>query len=204
MWRRGRAMAGLTHAATASRWLRGHDAAAMLPDGPWGAELQGVAMFRVHPHGSDESQQLCSPYRPAFASTDCTHTPRPAARSNPDSSSFIYRLARLSPPHFSQYPSPPCPYAAPPLRSQSITITTTPLVFWDAPRLRCCPSSSARCSHPFQVFSIAGPIQRSRLPKRAIHTASPPATPVLRYKSPPWTLPPPTPTTWIFTDHHRR
>jgi hypothetical protein len=67
-------MAGLTHAATASRWLRGHDAAAMLPDGPWGAELQGVAMFRVHPHGSDESQQLCSPYRPALrALTAPTH-----------------------------------------------------------------------------------------------------------------------------------
>jgi hypothetical protein len=38
MWRRGRAMAQWTLAATASRWQRGHDAAAMLPDGPWGAE----------------------------------------------------------------------------------------------------------------------------------------------------------------------
>jgi hypothetical protein len=150
-------------------------------------------MFRVRPHGSDDPPAPACPSMPAFRS----HIP-----PSPDSrASFIYRLARRPLPT-PQYPSPPCPAlnTAPPTRSSLLLNTARS---WDAHRHRCCPSS-VRSRYPQHPFDIAGPFQRSRLPKRAIHTASPPATPVLCYKSPPWTLPPPTPTNiWIFTGPRR-
>jgi hypothetical protein len=197
-------MAWLTVAATASRWQRGHDAAALLPTG-LGRRItrRGRVSSRVSPRKRRPPAPAC-PLKhsstPVPAPARCAllfyrTTPPSPQRSNPEIQLYL-PASPPSPPHHSPHHHLPCPYTAPPTRSSQREQHRSFLACADSPLLPVLPPSCI-------TIPSLGP-SSDRDCRKEQSTPPVPATPVLCYKSPPWTFPLPTPTNiWIFTDPPR-